>query len=363
MEVVYEVAEENLKIWVAALHCLAQIGKELSFEAEGTAQLTCRVLNDAHSASAQLSFDRSFFADVKVISHIGSVRCIPFAKCKVFAKSCCNIFRTLKHVRSLQIGFLVNEESAREAQEESGDAEEEEDEMDVDCEEIRWRLRCDFDITKTHCMKVHASQIMRAVFDKSTCASHLVARQFHLASLLAHIHHSNEVAVTCSETHVKFESYVPATGDGKAQLHTETAVESAEFQAYSLEPNSHSIDSSVQLIFCLKEVRALLSFCKASDVSEIGFYFSTGGSPVLFTAESTAMAKFAVEITLSTVTTFLPASSQTRSDEGPGDATSHLNNDMHDLHVDQDAIMRESDSSQSSQQPRYLTHTKRMRVD
>lgn len=36
------------------------------------------------------------------------------------------------------------------------------------------------------------------------------------------------------------------------------------------------------------------------------------GSPVLFAAEATAVAKFSIEITLSTVTTFLPALSQTR---------------------------------------------------
>jgi hypothetical protein len=38
-------------------------------------------------------------------------------------------------------------------------------------------------------------------------------------------------------------------------------------------------------------------------------------SPVLFAAESTSMAKFSIEMTLSTVTTFLPASSQARSEE------------------------------------------------
>lgn len=38
-------------------------------------------------------------------------------------------------------------------------------------------------------------------------------------------------------------------------------------------------------------------------------------SPVLFAAESTSMAKFSIEMTLSTVTTFLPASSQACSEE------------------------------------------------
>jgi cell cycle checkpoint control protein RAD9A len=277
MDVVYELAEENLKTFVAAIHCLAQIGKELSIEAGALGQLTCRALNDEHSASGQIAFERSFFAAVHVQQEGNSHSqrtTTPFVRCKVFAKSCCNIFRTLKHVRSLQIAFLVT--PAAPTQSDDGLPTQDDDE-DVDCEEIRWRLRCDFDITKTHRMKVHAGQIMRAVFDRSSCPSHVVARQFHLASLLAHIHHSNEVAVTCAETQVKFESYFPATGDGKAHLHTETAVDSAEFQEYVLAPSSIGIDASVQLIFCIKEVRALLAFCKASDIGEVWFYFSTSG--------------------------------------------------------------------------------------
>ena len=38
-------------------------------------------------------------------------------------------------------------------------------------------------------------------------------------------------------------------------------------------------------------------------------------SPVLFAAESTSMAKFSIELTLSTVTTFVPASSQACNEE------------------------------------------------
>ncbi|KAF1321799.1 reverse transcriptase, partial [Globisporangium splendens] len=49
MELRYEIAEEHLRIFVAALHCLAQVGKEVSIECEGTTTLTCRALNDAHS--------------------------------------------------------------------------------------------------------------------------------------------------------------------------------------------------------------------------------------------------------------------------------------------------------------------------
>ncbi|KAI9909105.1 hypothetical protein PsorP6_014872 [Peronosclerospora sorghi] len=102
-------------------------------------------------------------------------------------------------------------------------------------------------------------------------------------------------------------------------------------------------------------MKALLAFCKTSDVFEITFYFSTGGSPVLFAAESTSLAKFAIELTLSTVMTFLPASSQ-----DCGEEEVKLNTDGNNVPTRQ--TMSQSQSS-SQENPRYLTHSKRPRVD
>ncbi|KAG6974149.1 hypothetical protein JG688_00003198 [Phytophthora aleatoria] len=373
MEVRLELAEEALKVFVAALQCLAQVGKELSVECDpGARRLTLRALNDAHSASGQVVLDRTFFSESQDCcvtlqgADIASIETLkarfngrtPFVKCKVFAKLCCNVFRTLKHVQSVQLALLVDQEVLQQADASQEDVSQssEVDEVDLDCMELRWRLRCDFDITKTHHMKVQSCQIMRAVFDKDACPNRWRTRQHHLSSLLAHIHHSSEVSVTCSATHVKFESYFSSLTDSKAQLQTETAVESAEFNEYILQPATDSIDSSAQLIFCIKEVRALLAFCKTSDVLEVSFYFNTGGSPVLFAAESTSIAKFSIEMMLSTVTTFLPASSQTRSEE----EVPLFANGGGNFPNSQTPSMSQSSSQEN---PRYLTHSKRPRVD
>eukprot|EP00644_Phytophthora_capsici_P014521 jgi/Phyca11/124737/e_gw1.54.289.1 len=364
MEVRLEIAEEALKVFVAALQCLAQVGKEISIECDpGARKLTLRALNDAHSASGQVVLDRTFFSESQVCSitlggiDIASVETLrarfngrtPFIKCKVFARPCCNVFRTLKHVQSVQLALLVDEEalSQAEASQEDVSQRSDVDEVDLDCMELRWKLRCDFDITKTHHMKVMTCQIMRAVFDKGESPNRWKTRQHHLSSLLAHIHHSNEVSVTCTPTHVKFESYFSSITDSKAQLQTETAVESAEFNEYILQPSTDNMETS-QLIFCIKEIKALLAFCKTSDVLEVSFYFSTSGSPVLFAAESTSMAKFSIEMTLSTVTTFLP-SSQARSEE--------------EVTLFPNGYTPSMSQSSSQENPRYLTHSKRPRVD
>jgi hypothetical protein len=44
-----------------------------------------------------------------------------------------------------------------------------------------------------------------------------------------------------------------------------------------LAPSSLGLEPSVQLVFCLKEVRALLAFCKTSDIAEVQLFFSTSG--------------------------------------------------------------------------------------
>lgn len=225
MELRFEIAEEHLRVFVAALHCLAQVGKELSFECEGVDTLTCRALNDAHSASGQVTFGRAFFAAAAVVhthpdhpDHLHRATLVPFAKCRVYAKPCCNVFRTLKHVRSVELVFHVrddDDDGASHRPPPSPADDEPDDELDVDCVELEWRLRCDFDVAKTHRMRVHACQVMRAVFDRASCANRLVTRQHHLSSLLAHISsRSSEVCVTCTATHAKFESYARSGSDG-----------------------------------------------------------------------------------------------------------------------------------------------------
>ncbi|KAG2930971.1 hypothetical protein PC121_g14209 [Phytophthora cactorum] len=347
MEVRLELAEEALKVFVAALQCLAQVGKELSIECDpGARRLTLRALNDAHSASGQVVLDRTFFSESQDY-------CVTLQGADIAS------IETLKARFNGRTPFVkLDQEVLQQADASQEDVSQssEVDEVDLDCMELRWRLRCDFDITKTHHMKVQSCQIMRAVFDKDACPNRWRTRQHHLSSLLGHIHHSSEVSVTCSATHVKFESYFSSLTDSKAQLQTETAVESAEFNEYILQPANDSIDSSAQLIFCIKEVRALLAFCKTSDVLEVSFYFNTGGSPVLFAAESTSMAKFSIEMMLSTVTTFLPASSQTRSEE----EVPLFANGSGNFPNSQTPSMSQSSSQEN---PRYLTHSKRPRVD
>lgn len=70
--------------------------------------------------------------------------------------------------------------------------------------------------------------------------------------------------MTCTSAQVKFESYFPNSADGKDHLQTETAVESSDFNEYVLAQHPMAIEeTSVQLIFCLSEMRVRELKCSA----------------------------------------------------------------------------------------------------
>ena len=93
----------------------------------------------------------------------------------------------------------------------------------------------------------------------------IITRQFHIASLVGHIRHSQEVAVTCTREQIKFESYFPTSTNNTSQpntlkenshLHSETAVESSECSEYVFTSVAGSqSESMMPLIFGLKELR------------------------------------------------------------------------------------------------------------
>lgn len=44
----------------------------------------------------------------------------------------------------------------------------------------------------------------------------------------------------------------------------------------------------VEMVFCIKEAKALLAFCEATDVDTLVLYFYSGGRPIMFTCDGGA---------------------------------------------------------------------------
>ncbi|CAK4078685.1 unnamed protein product [Aphanomyces euteiches] len=295
MEVRALLVAEKLKTFVGGLQYVSKAGKEISIECNADT-IVLRALNDSHSAAAELTFASSFFREYilphELIQHQNQSS--PLVKCTTLASTFLSIFRSTKNVISVEITLEVEGHPT----------------IDETCEAnlIIFRFHCDRMITKTHRIRLSENQTMRPVFDKEGSPSKIKMRPYHLMTLLQHIYGTDEVCMSCSPTQSKFESYYTNPIDVKNHVHTETTVDNTEFISYSFKEADDS--EIVQLIFCLKEIKALLSFCVASALPELTFYFSRGGSPILLATESLDGSTFSAEIVLSTVTTFITGPSQ-----------------------------------------------------
>ncbi|CAK4437177.1 unnamed protein product [Aphanomyces euteiches] len=310
MEVRALLVAEKLKTFVGGLQYVSKAGKEISIECNADT-IVLRALNDSHSAAAELTFASSFFREYilphELIQHQNQSS--PLVKCTTLASTFLSIFRSTKNVISVEITLEVEGHPT----------------IDETCEAnlIIFRFHCDRMITKTHRIRLSENQTMRPVFDKEGSPSkssphenessrvsnyRIKMRPYHLMTLLQHIYGTDEVCMSCSPTQSKFESYYTNPMDVKNHVHTETTVDNTEFISYSFKEADDS--EIVQLIFCLKEIKALLSFCVASALPELTFYFSRGGSPILLATESLDGSTFSAEIVLSTVTTFITGPSQ-----------------------------------------------------
>ncbi|KAH9091801.1 hypothetical protein Ae201684P_011345 [Aphanomyces euteiches] len=277
MEVRALLVAEKLKTFVGGLQYVSKAGKEISIECNADT-IVLRALNDSHSAAAELTFASSFFREYilphELIQHQNQSS--PLVKCTTLASTFLSIFRSTKNVISVEITLEVEGHPT----------------IDETCEAnlIIFRFHCDRMITKTHRIRLSENQTMRPVFDKEGSPSKCA------------------LCMSCSPTQSKFESYYTNPIDVKNHVHTETTVDNTEFISYSFKEADDS--EIVQLIFCLKEIKALLSFCVASALPELTFYFSRGGSPILLATESLDGSTFSAEIVLSTVTTFITGPSQ-----------------------------------------------------
>ncbi|ETW10006.1 hypothetical protein, variant 1 [Aphanomyces invadans] len=263
---------EKLKTLVGGLQFVSKAGKEISIECY-TDTLVLRALNDSHSASAEITFTRLFFTEYTLPPDLR--RCelstmdpsLPLVKCTTLASTLLGIFKSTKNVISVDIALELEGHPSND------------DHFDANV--IVFQLHCDRMITKTHRIRLTESQTMRPVFNKASSPSRIKLRPFHLATLLQHIYGTDEVCMSCSPTQVKFESYFTNPLDVKNHVHTETAVDNSEFISCTIQDfvdHNNGCDSEViQLIFCLKEIKALLAFCVASALPELNLYFSRGG--------------------------------------------------------------------------------------
>ncbi|CAM9580845.1 unnamed protein product, partial [Phaeothamnion confervicola] len=319
----------NLKTFAYAVQCLGKVGKELFLE--GTSQrLILRTLNDAKSCFCAFYFVNNGFFETfssEFASQTqggGNSRSV---SCKILIKAVYNILRTLRNVVRLVI--FVEEEDDAHIEPCLG--------FQVDAAHRRSRrhrcpslppsplpafnagayiqMHCDYGIRKQHRFGLQDCEVLSAMFNRNE-GSQFMCPPAQLSQLFEHIHGAAEVAVMVRPDVLCVRSYhheaVGMTSlASRAVLNTEMSIASSEFDEYRFEPpqgssgSGNGDDAAVELIFSLKEVRALLAFCEQSNADNIGTLFTGIGCPVMF---QTLSKTYSAELILATMEPRVPPS-------------------------------------------------------
>lgn len=258
----------SVKLFAKAIHCLSRIGDELYLEALSQG-LALRTVNSSRSAYACFLFNESFF-----ISYDDGANDLSedsqgedLLKCKIAMKSCLSAFKSMNTLEKTvdQCKIDLNIKEAR----------------------LVFLLYCRHGITKTYNLTFQECETLQAVFSKDLCPNFMTAQARILNDAVYNFPNNQEeiTLVVCPET-FKVKNYVDDEPDSTKIIHTEMMLAPEEFDNYQI-----GVDTDVT--FCLKELRAILTFAEFSS-QPLNVHFETGGKPIVFSmdGDSTYEADF-----------------------------------------------------------------------
>lgn len=249
----------SVKLFAKAIHCLSRIGDELYLEALPQG-LALRTVNSSRSAYACFLFNESFF-----LSYDDGSNDLPedsqeedLLKCKIGMKSCLSVFKSMNTI----------EKSVDQCK------------IDLNIKEARlvFLLFCRHGITKTYNLTFQACETLQAIFSKDLSLNFITAQAKILNDAVYNFPNNQEevTLVVCPET-FKVKNYVDDEPDPAKVIHTEMMLAPEEFDNYQI-----GVDTDVT--FCLKELRAILTFAEFSS-QPINVHFETGGKPIVFSMD------------------------------------------------------------------------------
>eukprot|EP00850_Spirogloea_muscicola_P010440 SM000061S19267 [mRNA] locus=s61:388070:391630:- [translate_table: standard] len=290
-----------------AVACVSKVGNNELLIEGAPGKLVLRTLNLAKSAFAAFTFTQSFFDSFQLS--------VPTVACSVLAKNVAAAFRTpAPSIDSLTIALEDSEAS-----------------------KMTWTIACLNGVKKTYWVTCNQGvEMLTASVDHRLLPSYMVIKPKDFNRLLGNFQSTlPEVTLIATE---------PASAtNGSAESYSETkAIELKSFvdpaRVLTEEDNLHTqlwIDPSeelqgykhtgaaVDVTFSVKELKAFLAFCEATD-TDMYMYFDKAGNPVLFSpcSSNPEQAEFEATLILATVLESQLDTSQSaeppREDEGSG---------------------------------------------
>jgi len=265
---------ENLKAIVACFAFLNKVGKELLLEVENNV-LTLRALNDAKTAYASVEFDDHFFHEG--VSVGGGEDAETFA-CKVSLKQLCSVCKNLRHVEKLTIRA---------------------EKIGKTFDLVLEMLAADTGIVRTHRFKYSDCDVLSAIFDDEG-ASSLKAPNKVFEQFMGNMYQSPEIAVIPGRDEFVVRSHHSAgdaPNEAKKTLETKMVLSTEEFDLYDFKgteedggnhehldnQNGLNVDQQqYELVFCTRELKAILGLCDSINMETIQMFFRTAGAPIKF---------------------------------------------------------------------------------
>lgn len=245
---------KNIKVFARAIHSLAKIGEELYIESLKNG-FELKTVNSSRSAFGSFLFDPRFFEKYQRSSDDNATLQQDdheSLRCKIGMTSCMNIFKSAstieKTVEKCQISLNMKDDR------------------------LLIKMYCRHGIVKTHNLTFIECESLNAIFNSDNCENSLISPSKMLCDAVIHFQsNQEEVTLVVSSEKISFKNYIEES-DLKKQMVTEVKLHRDEFDVCD-------IGISTEITFCLKELRAILTFVEATNLP-LKINFDTPGKPM-----------------------------------------------------------------------------------
>ncbi|XP_050457235.1 cell cycle checkpoint control protein RAD9A isoform X1 [Cataglyphis hispanica] len=244
----------NVKILAKAIHMLAKIGDEMYVNPQQE-YISFRTVNMAKSAYSDVTFHKNFFS----YYILGDIEEEEAQKCKISMRSAMTVFKSAhtldKQVENCHIH------------------------LEVDSCNLVFILKYKNGVNKSHLSPILDPEKLQASYTKAGMTNELTSRARTLVDALQNFP-QNLIEITLEITlHKLFlRNYVDDASVMVNTTRTQLSFGVGEFDRYIM-------GNETTITFCLKEVRALLTFSESIGIP-ININFETAGRPMLLTLKN-----------------------------------------------------------------------------
>jgi hypothetical protein len=251
----------NLKVLSSSLTTLAKIGKDVILEAaKASGIMTLRCVNDPKTTFSVFEFRPNFFDNPGLEWNIPDSSILGLA-IKVQIRHILSVFRALRSTEKLSLS-LVNIGQHKHV--------------------MKFCATCRNGIMKTHQFSYEDVPVaMEAEFDRDNALHRIKTRPALLIEASQHLHGSDEVLL-CAKAGLELGLSSYSHTLDKVELSTNMTIPNRDFERFDIS------DPVAQLLFSMRDFRAVLSFCEAhsNEIEDLELLFNSPGEPILLTSSA-----------------------------------------------------------------------------